>query len=89
MKKFVCVILALALALIAGCSSGETSAPDNSPAAAVPSPVETYDLPEASPPVPVPFSRLDTPEPTASLCLHRQSQQQRAAKPYRPQAVLI
>ena len=66
MKKFVCVILALALALIAGCSSGETSAPDNSPAAAVPSPVETYDLPEASPPVPVPFSRLDTPEPTAS-----------------------
>ena len=63
MKKFVCVILALALALIAGCSSGETSAPDNSPAAAVPSPVETYDLPEASPPVPVPFSRLDTPEP--------------------------
>ncbi len=53
MKKFVCVILALALALIAGCSSGgNIGKPDNSPAAAVPSPVETYDLPEASPPVP-------------------------------------
>ena len=61
MKKFVCVILALALALIAGCSSGETSAPDNSPAAAVPSPVETYDLPEASEPTASPVSAQAEP----------------------------